>query len=84
MRPSHQIERAARLRIAIEQHLKTAIEQEALDDIGAHAPTNAIGCLDDLDLEALLAQQHSAVESRQSRTDHDHVSHAERVPCLAP
>jgi hypothetical protein len=58
-----EIERSLCLRIAIEQHLKAAVEQEAIDRIRADTSTNTIGRLDDYDLEPTLDQEASATQT---------------------
>ena len=57
-----EIERPLRLRVAIEQHLEATVEHKAIDSIGADTATNAVRCLDDLDLEPCLLYTSDAAD----------------------
>ena len=58
-----------RFRVRGEEHLEATVELEAVDDVGAHAPTDAVGCLEDDHVAAGLMQCSRAGESGQAGSD---------------
>ncbi len=68
-----EIELTLRFRVGGEEHLEATVELEAVDHVRAHAPTDAVGCLEDDHVAAGLVQCSRAGESGQAGSDHGDV-----------
>jgi hypothetical protein len=73
------IQEALRCRIRCKQHLKPAVEHEAVDSVGAHAPAYAVASVIHRDIDSPLVEDPRACQSRQPRSDTYHF-HAKRAP----
>ncbi len=78
-RQLHEIDVAAHLGIGGEQNLETAVETKTIDDVGAHATTNAVACLEKRDTTASALQVAGARETRKTSTYDDDVVGLARV-----
>ena len=65
------VEDATGLGVGGEQHLEAAIEPEALHDVGAHAPADAVRGLDDPHARSRLVEAEGAGEAGEASA-HDH------------
>ena len=65
------VEDAAGLGVGGEQHLEAAVEPEALHDVGAHAPADAVRGLEDAHARSRLVEAEGAGEAGEARA-HDH------------
>ena len=68
-----EIELTLRLRVGGEEHLEATVELEAVDHVGAHAPTDAVGCLENDHAAAGFVQCSRAGESGEPGSDHGDV-----------
>src|SRR4029079_6092223 len=68
-----EIELAFHLWVGGEQHLKAAVELEALDVVRAHPPTDALRRFEDDDVAARRVEGSCAGEPREARSDHGDV-----------
>src|SRR5690349_21261947 len=56
-----------------EQHLETAVEEEAVDGLGPDSTTDRIGSFENLDVDPTVVQEPRAREPGKSPANHDHV-----------
>ncbi len=56
------------------QHLEAAVQEKAVDPIGSGPAAHAVGCLDDLDVQAGLRQPGGAGQPGQPGTDNDDIA----------
>jgi hypothetical protein len=68
-----EIETAPRLRVSFEQYLKTAIQQEPIDRIGADPSTNLIGCFQHLNRESAPLKFQRRHQARDAGTHHQDI-----------
>ena len=71
------VERAARLGVRGQQHLKAAVEQEAVHLVGAQTTAGGVASLEHQDVQAVVRELAGAAQAGQSGADDDDVAHAQ-------
>ncbi len=71
-----------RLRVGGGEDLEAAVEQEAVHDVGAHAPSRGAGALQHQDVGIAARQLGGAAQAGEAGADDDDVAHA-GAPCRA-
>jgi len=67
------VQKSLRFRIGRLQHLKAAVQNKTLNDIGLNPATHSVGCLYQEVIGPLCLQPAGAAETCKARPDNDHV-----------
>ena len=68
-----EVDRVTQGRVRRVEHLKSAVETKAVDDVGSHPSAHVVARLENGDGQTRVHQVSSACQTREPRSDHDHV-----------